>query len=114
MQYIYWKWSKKDNVVKSKRGIIENNAETTATDNESQSTGSNTSMDVIKTPHINDSKSKREECCERMSNRKWVIQRNINPYLTNNNYINDLNTQSKYLIPKDSNIEKIDTNVSLS
>jgi hypothetical protein len=105
MQYIYWKWSKKDNVVKSKRKIVENDAEKTVV-NESQSTGPNTAMDVIKTPHINDSKSKREECCERMSNRKWVIQRNINPYLTNNNYINDLNTQSKYLIPKDSNIEK--------
>ena len=95
MNFIYWKWAKKEEVIKTKREIIVKSK----------------IEHVINTPNFDTTKNKREECSERISNRKWVIQRNINPYLNQNNYINDLSAQNEFLIPKDSNDKK---NISLS
>tara|TARA_B110000495_G_C22870414_1_gene507577 strand:- start:499 stop:813 length:315 start_codon:yes stop_codon:yes gene_type:complete len=98
MDYIYWKWTRNDGIKKTKRrnppmenSKIDNTINTSELDN------------TINTPEIDNTKNKRQECCERLSNRKLVIQKSINPYLNGNNYINDLNTQNKFLIPKDSN-----------
>jgi len=90
MNYIYWKWTKNGEIKKTKRDKlpVEN---------------SKKKENTINTPEIDNTKNKREECCERLSNRKWVIQKSINPYLNGNNYINDLTTQNEFLIPKDSN-----------
>jgi len=41
---------------------------------------------------------------ERISNRYMVIQKSINPFLSTNNYIGDLEIQDTHLRPKDSNI----------
>jgi len=97
MEFIYWKWTKKEEVIKTKRRreiLVESKIE-----------------HKINTPNFDTTKNKREECSERISNRKWIIQRNINPYINQNNYINDLSAQNEFLIPKDSNDKK---NISLS
>ena len=93
MDYIYWKWTRNDGIVKTKRRNppVENSKKIENT---------------INTPEIDNTKNKREECCERLSNRKWVIQKSINPYLNGNNYINDLTSQNEFLIPKDSNFRE--------
>ena len=49
--------------------------------------------------------NKRSVCNERISNRYMVIQTKINPFLSNNNYIDDLKIQDTLLRPKDSNKE---------
>tara|TARA_Y100000996_G_scaffold414369_1_gene405036 strand:- start:660 stop:953 length:294 start_codon:yes stop_codon:yes gene_type:complete len=92
MDYIYWKWTRNEKPTKTKREVpVEKPLEI---------------KNTITTPEIDNIKNKREECCERISNREWVIQKNINPYLNGNNYINDLTAQNEFLIPKDSNFRK--------
>ena len=49
------------------------------------------------------SSSKREEVNLKMHDREPMSQRNQNPYLVQNNYIDDLETQESFLIPKNSN-----------
>ena len=49
------------------------------------------------------SSSKREEANMKMNDRELISQRNQNPYLVQNNYVEDLETQQSFLIPKNSN-----------
>ena len=49
--------------------------------------------------------NKRAESSNRLSRRVGVIQTNINPFLKNNNYINDINNQEKYLRQKSLKLE---------
>lgn len=49
------------------------------------------------------SSSKREEVNLKMHDREPMSQRNQNPYLVQNNYIDDLETQESFLMPKNSN-----------
>ena len=49
------------------------------------------------------SSSKREEANMKMNDRELISKRNQNPYLVQNNYIEDLETQQSFLIPKNSN-----------
>lgn len=55
--------------------------------------------------------NKKEKCMELMSKRKLITQTGSNPYMINNNYLEDLNTQSKFLMPKNSNFNKEDINL---
>ena len=48
---------------------------------------------------------------ELMSKRTLITQSGSNPYMINNNYLEDLNTQSKFLMPKNSNFNKEDQNL---
>jgi hypothetical protein len=50
--------------------------------------------------------TKKELCDKRMANRDLAIQGLCNPFMTDNNYLEDLNNQDQYLRPKDSNIKK--------
>tara|TARA_B100000035_G_scaffold157816_1_gene134529 strand:- start:37575 stop:37895 length:321 start_codon:yes stop_codon:yes gene_type:complete len=43
---------------------------------------------------------------QRMASRDMIIQGLINPYLFDNNYVNDINNQDKFLRPKDSNYKE--------
>ena len=49
------------------------------------------------------SSSKREEVNLKMHEREPISQRNQNPYLVQNNYLDDLEMQQSFLIPKNSN-----------
>ena len=87
MEYKYWKWGNSGGgLVKTKRN------------ERKKPTSIPLEFSLV-------DKNKREECCERISNREWITQRSINPFLSNNDYIEDLNNQQEFLIPKDSNIK---------
>ena len=47
----------------------------------------------------------RELHSQRLSERGMMIQKSINPFLSANNYLDDLNIQDQFLRPKDSNIK---------
>ena len=47
----------------------------------------------------------RELHSQRLSERGMMIQKSINPFLSTNNYVDDLNIQDQFLRPKDSNIK---------
>lgn len=46
-------------------------------------------------------------CNDRLTGRDKIIQRSINPFLSNNNYLSDLSVQDKFLRPKNSSYGKI-------
>ena len=50
--------------------------------------------------------NKRAETSERMSSRHMIIQKPINPFLKDSDYLNDLNIQDTMLRPRDSNFNK--------
>tara|TARA_X000000368_G_scaffold413970_1_gene402960 strand:+ start:934 stop:1248 length:315 start_codon:yes stop_codon:yes gene_type:complete len=56
--------------------------------------------------HENLHKNKKELCSQRMAQRDMIIQGLINPYMFENNYLDDLKAQDDYLRPKDSNYKK--------
>lgn len=45
-------------------------------------------------------------CNDRLTDRDKIIQRNINPFLSNNNYLSDLSVQDEFLRPKNSSYGK--------
>jgi hypothetical protein len=47
--------------------------------------------------------TKKELCDKRMANRDLAIQGLCNPFMFDNNYLEDLNNQDQFLRPKDSN-----------
>ena len=47
----------------------------------------------------------RELNSERLSQRHMIIQTSINPFLSDHNYLDDLQVQDTFLRPKDSNIK---------
>ena len=50
--------------------------------------------------------SKKELCDKRMASRDLAIQGLCNPFLYENNYLEDLNNQDTFLRPQDSNYKK--------
>ena len=56
--------------------------------------------------HIEFSKNKKEMHIDKISERELIPQTSMNPFLhgSNNNYINDISIQEKYLIPQNSNM----------
>ena len=47
----------------------------------------------------------KEVCAKRLSEREQIKQRIFNPFLCDNNYINDLGIQESFLKPKNSSFE---------
>ena len=50
--------------------------------------------------------NKKDLSNQRMASRVLIIQGLINPYLFENNYINDINNEDKFLRPQDSNYKQ--------
>ena len=50
--------------------------------------------------------NKKDLSNQRMASRDLIIQGLINPYLFENNYINDINNEDKFLRPQDSNYKQ--------
>jgi len=50
--------------------------------------------------------NKREDTDNKLSERQMFAQVNMNPYLSNNNYLEDLNVRDTYLKPKSTIAEK--------
>ena len=94
-KYIYWKWGTGELMNKSLRETSKNIINT---EEEKETT--------FITQRLDDRKQNtRELNSARMCQRDMVIQTSINPFLASNNYIDDLDIQSQYLRPKDSNIK---------
>jgi|TARA_Y200000002_G_C22589839_1_gene624710 hypothetical protein len=49
--------------------------------------------------------SKREDVYKKLENRELLTHNATNPFMTNNSYIKDLETQDKFLIPQNSNFK---------
>ena len=52
--------------------------------------------------------NKREVCSHRIAKRDMATQGTTNPYMINNDYLEDLSNQDKFLRPRDSNIKSSD------
>ena len=53
----------------------------------------------------NENKNKKEICSDRIRNRDQLTTGTSNPFMIQNNYLDDLSNQDIYLRPKDSNIK---------
>ena len=101
MEFIYWTWSKNgEHLAKSHKSQrpkmkveVKKVADTSTIPLEAQI--------VNQTMFVEE--NKREINYDRLSKRKLVTNRQINPYLTGNNYLNDISVQDKFLRPKNSN-----------
>jgi hypothetical protein len=96
-QYIFWKWGNGGVMKKSLRVTEIPLANEIALVNEIAL--ADTMPDKSHRP--ND----RELNSERMSKRELIIQTSINPFLSDHNYLDDLQMQDKFLRPKDSNFK---------
>jgi hypothetical protein len=50
--------------------------------------------------------NKRADTDQRLSERQMTAQVNMNPYLVNNNYVDDIETHSQFLKPKSTNLDR--------
>ena len=54
--------------------------------------------------------NKKERCLNTMSNRALIKHNIANPFMINNNYLDDITNQEQFLKPKNSNFETIGRN----
>lgn len=47
--------------------------------------------------------NKKESTLDKMGQREWISQSNRNPFMSKNNYVDDLKVQEEFLKPQDSN-----------
>ena len=96
MECIYWTWSKKgEHLEKSHKSqrpkIIQ------------ELTQVNAPQTTTLEPTMFTEENNREINYKRLSKRKLITNKQINPYLTSNNYLNDISVQDRFLRPKNSN-----------
>ena len=96
-QYEYLKWNPDKNykLEKSWRGIVD------------MRENPNIEEELVK-KHEDAYGNKREICSRRLASRDMAIHGVINPFMFNNNYLEDLQNQDSYLRPQDSNIKTKD------
>ena len=91
-QYTYLKWSRGEKFEKSVRN------------KEEVLPGDTFEQEVI-IQHEDNYKNKKEICSDRISNREQFVTGVSNPFMINNNYLDDLINQDIYLRPRDSNMK---------
>jgi hypothetical protein len=110
---ITWKWSKGMNYDRSRRinksdmddnfnKIVENSAYTSSL-NHDENTWEIMNKNLFDKDFVQH--SKREDTDKKLSERQMICQVNMNPYLTNNTYVQDLSNQDKFLKPVSTNSE---------
>ena len=92
-QYTFLKWTHGEKIKKSLRK------------NEEEVKQGDTIEQEFIIHHEDSFKNKKEICSDRISSREHFTQGVANPFMTNNNYLDDLLNQDTYLRPKDSNIK---------
>jgi hypothetical protein len=111
---IEWKWSKGINYDRSKRinkesmdenfnKIIENTAYTTSL-NHDENTWEILNNNLFDKGFVQN--SKREDTDKKLSERQMMCQVNMNPYLTNNTYVQDLSMHDQYMKPISTNYKE--------
>ncbi len=113
-QIIEWKWTKGENYDRSRRLVksetndnynkeIGNNAFETAL-NHDENTWEILNNNIFDKNFVQH--NKREDTDKKLSERQMICQVNMNPYLTNNSYVNDLCVHDQFLKPISSNYDK--------
>jgi len=59
-------------------------------------------------------KNNKEKQSKKIAEREKVITRNLNPFISNDNYINNITVQDKFLRPLDSNVQVVEQKQVLS
>jgi len=116
---IEWKWTKGEMYERSKRITNYNN-----NIDESQNDNMKNIEDMAYTSSLNHDENtwellnqslngmdfrnvnKREDTDKRLSERQMVSQVSMNPYLTNNNYLDDVEARDTYLKPQSTNLDR--------
>jgi hypothetical protein len=113
-QLIEWKWSKGLNYDRSKRinkdsmddnfnKIVEDTAYTTSL-NHDENTWEILNNNLFDKDFVQH--SKREDTDKKLSERQMMCQVNMNPYLTNNSYVQDLSVHDQFMKPISTNYGK--------
>ena len=114
-QIVEWKWSKGLNYDRSKRinkesmddnfnKIVEDTAYTTSLNHDENT------WEILNNNSLFDKdfvqNSKREDTDKKLSERQMMCQVNMNPYLTNNSYVQDLSVHDQYMKPVSTNYKE--------
>jgi hypothetical protein len=113
-QSIEWKWSKGLNYDRSKRiikesmddnfnKIVEETAYTSSL-NHDENTWEIMNNNLFDKGFVQN--SKREDTDKKLSERQMMCQVNMNPYLTNNSYVQDLYVHDQYMKPVSTNYKE--------
>jgi len=113
-QVIVWKWSKGLNYDRSKRmikesmddnfnKIVEETAYTSSL-NHDENTWEIMNNNLFDKGFVQN--SKREDTDKKLSERQMMCQVNMNPYLTNNSYVQDLSVHDQYMKPVSTNYKE--------
>jgi hypothetical protein len=113
-QLIEWKWSKGLHYDRTKRinkesmddnfnKIVEDTAYTTSL-NHDENTWEILNNNLFDKGFVQN--SKREDTDKKLSERQMMCQVNMNPYLTNNTYVQDLSVHDQYMKPISTNYGK--------
>ena len=111
---IEWKWSKGINYDRSKRilkesmddnfnKIVEETAYTSSL-NHDENTWEIMNNNLFDKGFVQN--SKREDTDKKLSERQMMCQVNMNPYLTNNTYVQDLSVHDQYMKPVSTNYKE--------
>jgi hypothetical protein len=111
---IEWKWSKGLNYDRSKRiikesmddnfnKIVEETAYTSSL-NHDENTWEIMNNNLFDKGFVQN--SKREDTDKKLSERQMMCQVNMNPYLTNNTYVQDLSVHDQYMKPVSTNYKE--------
>jgi len=121
-QSIEWKWSKGLNYDRSKRlikesmddnfnKIVEETAYTSSL-NHDENTWEIMNNNLFDNGFVQN--SKREDTDKKLSERQMMCQVNMNPYLTNNSYVQDLSVHDQFMKPVSTNYkENMETSENL-
>ena len=122
MNKIEWKWTKGENYDRSKRIYKQEIDENFNKEIESSALETALNHDENTWEILNNSlfdknfvqNNKREDTDKKLSERQMICQVNMNPYLTNNSYVNDLSVHDQFLKPVSTNYNKENSEITPS
>jgi hypothetical protein len=118
---IEWKWTKGENYDRTKRIIKDEINEKFNKEIESSAYETSLNHDENTWEIMNNNlfdknfiqRNKREDTDQKLSERQMMCQINMNPYLTNNSYVQDLSVHDQFLKPISSNADlDVDSNTN--
>lgn len=108
-QYIKWKWKYGDNYeqsLKTASVVKQENILYKELNKSGLASGLESGLASGLASGLECRENKRENSNIKLSQRDMMIRTSLNPYMTNNNYLDDLNVQEAHLKPKNSNYKE--------
>ena len=110
---IEWKWTKGENYDRTKRIIKDEVNEKFNKEIEASAYDTSLNHDENTWEIMNNNlfdknfiqRNKREDTDKKLSERQMMCQVNMNPYLTNNSYVQDLSVHDQFLKPVSTNVD---------